>query len=318
MLAVSGPMPEDPEAWLFEYKWDGMRALAYWQNGELRLESRNLRDVTGVYPDLVPDPASMPEQDAILDGEIVALDARGRPSFKALQQRMHASPARAAAAAERTPVQFYLFDCLWHAGASLLEQPLQQRRAVLEGLRLDHRLWRVPAAHKGEGPAMLTVAREWSLEGLLAKRPGSAYRPGARGREWRKIKLVRHEELVVGGWEPREQRPDQVGALLLGHYEPGGLKLRFAGRVGTGFDAGDHQRLAPLLRERERDSSPFAGSVGRTATRFVEPDLVAQVAYRRWPGGGHLQQASFQGLRPDKPARDVVLEHPGDTTGEEA
>jgi bifunctional non-homologous end joining protein LigD len=313
MLATLGSMPKRPGQWAFEYKWDGMRALCYHTLGSARLESRNLRDVTSIYPDLIVDSdltdgSHIIDCEAIFDGEIVAFDQRGRPSFKRLQRRMHVSPRKARLLTERVPVYYYVFDLLWLDGRSLLDQPYVERRRQLEALSLSHERWKVPPSHIGEGEAMMRVARKLELEGLIAKRPDSVYRPGIRSKQWVKVKIVHRQKLVVGGWEPRKKNRKEIGALLLGYYTPESLGLQLAGRVGTGFDRQTHRKLVSLLERRASERSPFADKVGSRNVRFVEPTLVAEVDYRRWPEGGHLQQASFQGIRDDVPARDVVLE----------
>lgn len=311
MLAVEGAMPADPAAWAFEFKWDGVRALGSWDGRRMRLASRNLRDITQRYPDLVPDAGQMANGPVIVDGEIVACDRSGRPSFPLLQRRMHAGPARAERLARQVPVQLFLFDLLWRGSESLLERPYAQRRELLESLELGHPRWRVPPSHRGEGPAMLETARRFSLEGLVAKRPDAPYRPGERSPAWRKIKIVHRQELVVGGWEPRRDGSDRIGALLVGHWSPQHLGLRFAGRVGTGFDARTHRELRRLLEQRPRTDCPFEDDPDGREARWVEPVLVAEVAYRRWPPGGVLHQASFLGLRDDVEAFDIVLDREG-------
>ncbi|MFP4106826.1 MAG: non-homologous end-joining DNA ligase [Phycisphaerae bacterium] len=309
MLAKLGSIPSTPEQWGFEYKWDGMRALLYWDAGTARLESRNLNDVTHRYPDLIPKPDQMPEQNLILDGEIIATDAKGRPSFQRLQKRMHVRGAnRIKAAMSRVPVQFYVFDVLWAGGRSTAEEPYTRRREILEALELDHPRWRIPAWHAQQGRAMLRVAEQWGLEGLVAKRLDSIYRPGARSSEWTKIKIVKRQEFVVGGWEPREKDDRQIGSLLVGYYDPEAMGLQFAGRVGTGFDAATHEMLVHNLTRLERTECPFEDPPGGPTARYVAPQLVAEVDYRRWPDGGNLQQASFLGLREDIPAGEVILE----------
>jgi bifunctional non-homologous end joining protein LigD len=308
MLARQGSMPADLEPWAFEYKWDGIRALCYLQSGKIRLESRNLRDITAIYPDLTKPSEAMRKIDAVFDGEILAFDSNGRPDFRRLQHRMHVSPRKASRLVSETPVSYYIFDLLWFEGQSLIDESYHQRRTLLESLKLSHDRWQVPATHPREGPAMLRVARKWGLEGVMAKRRDSPYRPGTRSRDWLKIKIVQRQEFVVGGWEPRTGNDRQVGALLLGYYDPNSLGLEYAGRVGTGFDARMHEILVPLLVARERKESPFSEDIAERGTRFLDPKLVADVEYRRWPSGGHLQQASFMGLRDDVPARNVVIE----------
>ena len=156
---------------------------------------------------------------------------------------------------------------------------------------------------------MLAVARRWKLEGVIAKRPDSVYRPGVRVRDWLKIKIVTRQEFVIGGWEPRRNNDRQIGSILVGYYSPAGMGLRFAGRVGTGFSAFAHSQMAGRLERLESIHSPFTGRAGGRATRYVRPVLVAEIAFRRWPERGQLQQASFLGLRDDLRAADVVLPH---------
>jgi bifunctional non-homologous end joining protein LigD len=308
MLASPGDMPADAAQWAFEYKWDGIRALCYWDGQRVRLESRNLRDITAQYPDLLATRRELGAGALILDGEIIALDRSGRPSFAILQQRMHLSPARAAERAITLPVQYYIFDLLWHRGRSLMHLPYRRRRRALEKLKLLHPAWRLPPSHVGKGPIMLEVAASRHLEGIIAKRPESTYQPGRRSPDWIKIKLIKEQEFVVGGWEPRRENTEQVAALLLGFYPSGGRRLRFAGRVGTGFTSETHRMLIAKLRRLARASSPFDGRSGGRTARYVTPRLVAQVAYRRWPAGAQLQQASFLGLRDDKAPREVIIE----------
>lgn len=309
MLAVTGTLPADSDAWAFEYKWDGIRALCYWDGRRIRLESRNLRDITGQYPELTAWAEELGPAGLVLDGEIVAPDERGRPSFRLLQRRMHLSSERSARRAVEIPAEYFVFDVLWHDGRGLMDEPYRLRRRELERLDLRRRCWRVPPSHVGEGAAMLAAAKELRLEGLIAKRVGSTYRPGQRSGDWVKIKLVHRQEFVVGGWEPRAENVQQVGSLLAGYYEGG--RLHFAGRVGTGFSAQTHRQLLAAFRPLERTGSPFVERVDGRLARYVEPRLVADVEYRRWPADGQLQQAAFMGLRDDKPPREVVKEDAG-------
>ena len=309
MLAQPGTsLPNPVSQWAFEYKWDGLRALCYWADGHMRLESRTQRDITGLYPDLIAAPEQIGASGLILDGEIISLDESGLPSFGNLQLRMNLSPAAARSRKLKVPVYYYVFDLLWHDGRSYFNEPYHRRRQLLESLSLSHPRWRVPPSHMGAGEEMLHVARTWGLEGLIAKRPQSVYQPGRRSSDWVKVKISQRQEFVIGGWEPREERDDQIGSLLVGYYTPGHKGLSLAGRVGTGFDIATHGRLLELLRPLVRQNSPFRQRVSGKNARFVAPKLVAEVDYRRWPRGGSIQQASFKGLRDDKPPRDVILE----------
>jgi bifunctional non-homologous end joining protein LigD len=307
MLAMHGDLPRDGANWAFEYKWDGVRAIAYWAGDELRLQSRNMHDITARYGELWPAPRQLGARQAVFDGEIVALDPAGRPDFGRLQQRMGLSGAAAQAASRHWPVQFYVFDLLWRDGESLVSLPYKQRRAELEGVSLAHPRWRLTPSHPGAGEEMLAAARQVGLEGLIAKRLASMYQPGRRSGDWIKIKIVPNQEFVVGGWEVRRQSPQEISSLLVGFYDASGT-LRFAGRVGTGFAAQTHRRLRQLLDPLAREHSPFADCPRARGIRHVQPVLVAQVEYRRWPAGGQLQQASFAGLRDDKDPREVIIE----------
>lgn len=308
MLAQLGSVAPAGDNWAYEYKWDGVRALCYWTGKVMRLESRNLNVITRRYPELTAEAERLGRGKLILDGEIVALDRMGRPSFHLLQQRMHLAAEKAVARQGSVPVFYYVFDVLWRDGAPLLGEPYRRRREVLESLKLSHPHWRVPPSHVGASDGMLAVAREWGLEGLMAKKVDSLYYPGERTGEWLKIKIVQREELVIGGWEPRERNEEEIGSLLVGYYDPSHVSLHFAGRVGTGFSDRTHRQLLDLLRPRVRPESPFEGRSGSAAALYVAPDLVAEVEYRRWPEGGSIQQAAFRGLRDDKAPRDVVLE----------
>jgi bifunctional non-homologous end joining protein LigD len=332
MLATAVTMlPQDDEQWLYEFKWDGVRLLAYrWPDGRLRLESRTRADVTARYPELLGLADSLPTA-AVLDGELVALGPDGRPSFGLVQQRLGLTNAHVAAArAADVPVIFFAFDVLYLDDRSYLSAPLAQRRTLLESLRLAGPAWRTPPAFAGEGAATLAAAGEQRLEGVVAKHLDSRYEPGRRSRLWRKVKLVERAEFVIGGWVPGEgRRGGTVGALVMGAHDAAG-RLRYRGRVGTGFTDAELDRLSALLLPLTRTSSPFADTVprppgSRDAVRFVEPVLVAEVAYRELTTGGTLRQASYLGLRHDKPAievaevgveSDVVRESEATTAGE--
>jgi len=315
MLARAGTLPSPPSvqgAWSFEVKWDGVRALAYAQPGRLRIESRNLREITAGYPEVRGILGDLGMREVVLDGEIVAFDDSGRPSFERLQRRMHVSaPAAIRRLAASTPVVYAIFDLLFLDGHSLMELPYEERRGRLDRLGLAGPAWRVPAAHPGDGATLLEATRAQGLEGIVAKRLDSRYEPGRRTGAWLKIKHTLRQELVIGGWIPGEgRRAERIGALLMGYYEDS--LFRYAGRVGTGFTEATLQDLSTRLAGLRRESSPF-GSGPRLprAAVLVEPCLVAEIAFAEWTEERVMRAPSFKGLREDKAPREVVLELPG-------
>jgi bifunctional non-homologous end joining protein LigD len=310
MLARTGTLPTDDGRWAYEIKWDGVRAVAYSQPGGLRLESRSLKDITDTYPELYRLRDALGSHSAVLDGEIVAFDDAGRPSFAALQQRMHTpSRGRAKRQAKDTPVTYLIFDVLWLDGHSLLDQPYEARRELLDAMELNGVHWQTPEHTLGDGAALLAAATEQNLEGVVAKRLDSAYRPGSRSGEWVKVKGVQRQELVVGGWLPgKGKRASTIGALLLGVTEADGA-LRYAGRVGSGLREEDLTRLSALLTPLRREDSPFTG--GEKPPReavFCEPRVVVEVRFAHWTAGGSLRHPVYVGLRDDKDAGLVVRE----------
>jgi bifunctional non-homologous end joining protein LigD len=309
MLARLAKMPADESRWAFEVKWDGVRAIAHSQPGRIRLVTRNRNDVTAAYPELRGINRALGSHEALLDGEIVAFDEQGRPSFQALQGRMH---LRGESAIRRSmaaiPVTYVVFDLLWLDGHSLLQLPYLQRRERLAELALDDRHWQVSSHHVGQGSGLLAATREHGLEGLLAKRLDSRYTPGRRDGGWLKIKNSHRQELVIGGWtEGKGARAKRFGALELGVHDEQG-RLRYAGRVGTGFDESELEMLAGLLKPLRRRSSPFAGRQPPRNAHFVEPQLVCEVEFGEWTKDGRLRHPTYQGLRKDKPAVEVVRE----------
>ncbi|HEX6698431.1 MAG TPA: DNA ligase D [Solirubrobacteraceae bacterium] len=312
MMARTGTLPRDDEQWAFEVKWDGVRAICYSEPGRMRLHSRNLLDITPRYPEVGRLNRALSHHRAVLDGEIVALDAEGRPSFGALQRRMHVgSESTVRRLAKDTPVTYIIFDLLWLDGHSLMDLPYTERRARLAELELgDSGRWRVPDYVVGHGEQLLAATEQQGLEGVIAKRLDSKYEPGRRTPSWLKIKNVDRQEVVVGGWVPGDgKRRDRIGALLVGVRDDNG-ELRHVGRVGTGFTEAELDRLAEKLRPLERADSPFAPGgpkIPRGAV-FAEPELVAEVEFREWTDGGQLRAPSYKGLRDDKPAELVVRE----------
>lgn len=309
MLARAGELPPDPGNWSFEVKWDGVRAVAYIQPGRLRLESRNLRDISDAYPEVRGLLLELGMRDAVLDGEIVAFDEDGRPNFGRLQSRMHvSSPAAVRRLTASTPVVYAIFDLLYLDGHSLMELPYSERRRELDSLGIGGVAWRVPAAHNGPGARLLEATRVQGLEGIVAKRADATYESGRRTGAWMKIKNTRRQELVIGGWIPGEgRRTDRIGALLMGYHRD--RNFRYAGRVGTGFTESMLEDLAAKLAPLRRKDSPFdSGPKFPREAEFVEPCLVAEVEFTEWTSDAVMRAPSFKGLRDDKSPRDVALE----------
>jgi bifunctional non-homologous end joining protein LigD len=315
MLARLATVPADDSGWAVEVKWDGVRAIAYCRPGRLTLQTRNLNDVTAQYPEVRRLSRALGSFDAVLDGELVAFDADGKPSFERLQQRMHQSDESVVRRRMKShPVVYVIFDLLYFDGFDLTGLPYERRRELLEQLELEGESWQTPGYSVGHAEQLLAASRERGLEGMVLKRLGSTYAPGRRTGDWLKVKNTLRQELVIGGWTPGEGRRKQhLGALLVGYYEGEGREraLRYGGKVGTGFKAADlaelNERLAPL----ERKTSPFeAGPKPPKNALFAEPELVAEFAFRELTAEGILRHAAYKGLREDKPATEVELERP--------
>ncbi len=298
MLAVpAAEIPGPQSAWAAEFKWDGVRAVAYVSAGRLQLLSRSGRDMTRAYPELADLAHQAGTREMVLDGEIAAF-AGGHPSFAALQRRMHAAaPAPRLLAA--VPVTYLVFDIMGLDGKPLISEPYAQRRAILEAQQLASGQVHVPPSFPGGGKAVLAVSIRDGLEGVVVKRLDSPYRPGRRSAEWLKIKNRRVLNVVVGGISPgRGQRSGRIGSLLVG--VPGPAGLTYAGRVGTGFAQPELRRLEQLLAPLRRDSPPFAGPVPAAQARdvtWVEPRLVIEVSYAELTPDGLLRAASYQGVK---------------------
>jgi bifunctional non-homologous end joining protein LigD len=314
MMAVAGSLPpaSEDDRWGYEMKWDGVRAMAYVEGGRIRLLSRNDRDVTAAYPELRLLGESLGATQALLDGEIVALDpATGIPSFERLQQRMHVvRPAQVRRLARDVPVTFLLFDVVHLAGRDLMPLPYTERRARLDSLELNGAHWQTTPYWVGGGRAVLSASAEQGLEGIVAKRLDSAYFPGRRSDCWVKVKTLRTQEVVIGGWKPGEgRRADTIGSLLLG-IPAGEGKLEFVGHVGTGFSERMLADLRAMLVPLEAEMSPFVAVPREHArhARWVRPELVGEVAYADWTREGRLRHPTWRGLRPDKEPSEVVRE----------
>ncbi|HET7398043.1 MAG TPA: non-homologous end-joining DNA ligase [Intrasporangium sp.] len=311
MAVLRDELPPDDDRWAFELKWDGVRAVVHVDGGRPRATSRNDQDMTAAYPELRAMAASLGSRQVVLDGEIVALDEHGRPSFTRLQPRMHVTnPAQVRRLESSTPVTYLVFDVLHLDGRSTLALPYRERRRLLEGLGLDGRSWRTPPAWFGDGPAVLEAAAEQSLEGVVAKRLDSTYQPGRRSESWVKVKHLRTQEVVVGGWRPGAgRRSGSFGSLLLGI--PSGDGLDYVGKVGTGFSERMLEDLAARMKALETTRDPFAGTVPAADAReahWVSPALVGEVRFGEWTRDGRLRHPAWRGLRPDKGPSDVVRE----------
>jgi bifunctional non-homologous end joining protein LigD len=311
MLAVLAPeLPPEDGSWAYEMKWDGVRAVTYADGGRLRAVSRNDIDMIGSYPELSALVSAVPDG-TVLDGEIVALDRAGRPSFETLQARMHVGDAqRARRLAESTPVTYLVFDLLRREGRSTLKLPYVERRQLLDDLGLDAQHWKTPPYWTENGAAVLQAARDQQLEGVLAKQRAAAYYPGRRFTGWLKVKNLRTQEVIVGGWQPGEgRREGAIGSLLLGL--PDGDGLHYAGKVGTGFTARSLAELGELLAPLARDTSPFAEPLPRkdsAGAHWVQPTVVGEVRFSEWTRDGRLRHPAWRGLRPDKRPDQVVRE----------
>ncbi|MGH9520604.1 MAG: non-homologous end-joining DNA ligase, partial [Terriglobales bacterium] len=295
----------DPD-WIFEIKWDGIRASGQCSARHARFVSRSGRDLTAQFPELAAPPFSA---DAVLDGEIVALDAEGKSSFHRLQQRMNlASPPKVAAAAANIAVVYYAFDLLALRGRDLTGSPLLDRKRELARLLArapKDSPWRYSDHVRGDGVGLMELARARGLEGIVAKRAASRYEAG-RSRQWLKFKLRHRQEAVVAGYtDPQGSRTD-FGALVLALYEPSAKRFVYAGRVGTGFDSDTRRDL--LARMQPVDRPGLTGVPG--SVHWVEPKLVVEIAFAEWTPDGRMRAPVFLGLRTDKPPRDCVRELP--------
>lgn len=315
MLATPGPVPPGVGAgWAFEVKFDGVRAIGYGRRGGVRLLSRNDRDVTASYPEVGDLDLGT---GVVLDGELVAMDRRGRPDFELLQQRMHVVRP-SAALVRQVPVAYVVFDVLWHGGRSLLGAPYRERREMLLGLGLPEPGVRVPPNFTDTpGAVVLSAVGQQGLEGVVAKRLASAYQPGRRSKSWVKTAIRHTHEVVVAGWSPSRGRRGVLSALLLAAHDEHG-ELVYVGDVGTGFTDAARARLHDLLGPLEQPDAPFAGefvrargwpgrAAGGDAVRWVAPRLVGEIEYRTFTRDGRFRHPSWRGLRPDRDPGSVHL-----------
>lgn len=298
--------------WQCEIKFDGYRALALLNDGKAELWSRNRKDMSADYPEIVAALEKVKCRSAILDGEIVALDAQGRSRFQLLQGRD---------IAERPTLAYYVFDLVQIDGVSLASEPIEERRRALEQLLGEaKRPLQLSPVFTVEPAEFMKAVREQQLEGLVAKRPGSLYEAGQRTGAWLKCKILNEQEFVIGGFSAPRNSRQFFGAILVGHYQDG--KLLYSGKVGTGFDYELLKLLHAQFAKRVREECPFANlpmprkpRFGQGMTRaemrkvtWLKPDMVAQIRFGEWTHDGMLRQPVFIGLRKDKAARDVRRE----------
>ncbi len=311
MLATPVDQPFDGPDWLFEIKWDGYRAVAFVENGDVRLVSRNQNDLTAQYPELQNLPNFVKAETAVLDGEIVALDEDGRSSFSLMQQRTGIRErGRRTAARSDIPVLYYAFDVIYLDGYDLHRVSLEERKQVLAGIITPGGSVRY-SDHFAQGAALFDAAREKGLEGILAKRRNSYYAE-RRSQEWLKIKITQTLDCVIGGYTEPEGSRQYFGSIVLGLYDKQG-RLIHVGQAGTGFSFSTLEEISELLRKRETNRSPFHGGVDALRkVHWVKPELVAEIKFTEWThetpeGGPKLRAPVFMGLREDKDPEECAF-----------
>jgi bifunctional non-homologous end joining protein LigD len=306
MLATAGNLPVGG-GWAYELKWDGVRAIAAVSPDGVRLYARRGPEITVAYPELRGLAAALGGHSAVLDGEIAVLDQKGRPSFRALAERMHVrDAARADRLARSVPVTYLIFDILALDGVELCTLPYTERRARLASLDLAADHWLAPPSFD-DGLATMAAAREYELEGVVAKRRASLYRPGTRSPDWIKVKLDRTGDFVVGGYRPGARA---LGALLVGVPAPGG-GLEYRGRVGGGISAASERMLLGALAPLRVNSSPFEAELPRDDSRgavWVRPEIVVELKFGERTADRRLRFPRFLRVRDDKSPDEVVDE----------
>ena len=296
MLATLSKEPVVGPDWVFEEKYDGIRAIAEKKKDRVALSSRTGQDLTRGFAEIVDALRGLPDMDLVLDGELVVFDATGVSRFQLLQRRGVDTRVR--------PV-YVVFDVLRSEGRDLMPAALEKRRARLLAIVAKRAGPLMPSRQlRGDGVAALATAREKGWEGVIAKQRGSVYEPGERSRTWRKVKVRGESEFVIGGYTPPQGARTEFGALLVGMFD--GPKLRFVGKVGTGYTQDTLRDLGAKLRKRQRVRTPFDPAPRVRDASWVRPDLVAQLAYQEWTADGKLRQPAFLGLRTDKKPKEVT------------
>jgi bifunctional non-homologous end joining protein LigD len=307
MLATLVGAPFDGADWLFEVKWDGFRVEAIVDGATVRLWTRGEQDASRYFGPFLEPPIWLDARNAIVDGEVIALDERGEPDFALLQARIKGRGV----AAEPTPFVYEVFDLLHLDGRSLLDEPLEERRRLLaKAIRPDPRV-RLSEHIESDGIAFFEAARVRGLEGIMAKDRHSPYVPGKRTDRWQKVKIRPEQELVVGGWVKGTGRAIALGALLVGVYEDG--ELRYAGKVGAGFTNDSRAELLAAVASLAATEAPFATPPPRAAARdaqWLRPELVIRAEFAGWTGDGLVRQAAYKGFDLEKDPRRVIRERP--------
>jgi len=322
MLATLVDRAFDDPQWLYEIKWDGYRAIAFLDGGSVRLVSRNQNDLSAAYPELASMSDSVKAGNAVLDGEIVALDEQGRPSFSLMQQRTGVGEGgrRIRRTRDDIPVVYYVFDLLYLDGYDLMQIDLEQRKELLASILTSSSLIRYSDHYIGNGKALFEAAAQRGLEGIVAKRRNSCYLQ-KRSSEWLKIKIVKQQECVIAGYtDPRGSR-ENFGSVVLGLYDDEG-RLIHVGHAGSGFTQESHAALWKRLHALETKGSPFYGKVESTRpVHFVKPELVAEIKFTEWThegrsGGVKMRAPVFQGLRFDKKPQECKIERAASVSAE--
>jgi bifunctional non-homologous end joining protein LigD len=309
MLATLVAAPFDDPDWQFEIKWDGFRVETVVVGDEVRLWTRGQQDAARYFGPFLTPPTWIRASEAIVDGEVIALDDHGEPDFALLQARIKARGGLTAA--DLTPFVYEVFDLLWLDGRSLLDEPLETRRRLLaQVLRPDPRV-RLSEEVVGEGLSFFAAAKVRGLEGMMAKDRHAPYLPGKRAMTWQKVKIRPEQELVVGGWAPGTGKAVDLGALLVGVYEDGAL--HYAGKIGAGFTNGSRAELLAAMAGLTADAPPFAEPPPRAVARnavWLRPELVVRAEFAGWTGDGLVRQAAYKGFDLEKDPRKVVREAP--------
>ncbi len=322
MLATLIDKPFDDEDWLYEIKWDGYRAIAFIDGKSVRLVSRNQNDLTAAYPELHAIPDHIQTRTAILDGEIVALDEQGRSSFSLMQQRTGVGEGgrRIRRTRDDIPVVYYVFDVLYADGYDVTQVDLEKRKQLLASMLISNDLVRYSDHYVGNGTALFEAAAQRGLEGIIAKRRRSCY-VQKRSSEWLKVKIVRRQECVIGGYTAPRGSRENFGSIVLGLYDDQG-RLVPIGQAGSGFNEQTHTDMWKRLQALKTDRNPFFGKVeSDRSVHFVRPELVAEIKFSDWTHEGHsgavkMRAPVFQGLRMDKKASECKFERPVNAAGE--